>query len=236
METRIIQDYPRYLVREDGNIISTVRNGTTLIPQYNPTTGYYHVSLCMVGNPRPKIATIHRLVAEAFISNPENKPQVNHIDGNKSNNHVSNLEWNTPIENITHAKITGLNNNFGESSPDAILTEADIFLIRNSTLTCKELGELFKVSAPHINKIQAGRCWKHLPLGNRVVKKSRSPLSEAEISNIFKLKKEGYSQAKIAELCNISGATVSLLVNQKSHTKSLTLADNIKSLRKPEVA
>ena len=70
------------------------------------TTGYLYV--CLYKNNTHKTHRIHRLVAEAFIANPENKLQVNHIDGNKTNNHVSNLEWVTRKENMKHAYKIGL--------------------------------------------------------------------------------------------------------------------------------
>lgn len=59
---------------------------------------------------------IHRLVADAFIPNPENKPQVNHKDGNPANNHADNLEWVDGFENMQHAQRTGLTNQFTEKS------------------------------------------------------------------------------------------------------------------------
>jgi len=73
------------------------------------TTGYYHVHLAVDKN--HKNYRVHRLVAAAFIPNPENKPCINHIDGNKLNNHVSNLEWCTMKENSQHAVRIGLHHN-----------------------------------------------------------------------------------------------------------------------------
>ena len=68
--------------------------------------GYKKVNLCKNG--KSKIYPVHRLVAIAFIENKENKPEVNHVDGNKLNNCINNLEWNTKSENQKHCISTGL--------------------------------------------------------------------------------------------------------------------------------
>ena len=77
--------------------------------------GYYELSLRKDG--KEKRFKVHRLVACAFIENPYNKPEVNHIDGNKSNNCVSNLEWTTSKENKEHAWNIGLNNSNHKKRP-----------------------------------------------------------------------------------------------------------------------
>ncbi len=90
----------------DGKI-NKVKNGISRPAHITYTNGYQIVSYMNRSN-KEKIAYVHRLVAQAFVPNPDHKPQVNHIDGNKENNAASNLEWVTPKENINHAYRIGL--------------------------------------------------------------------------------------------------------------------------------
>lgn len=103
-QTKTLDRNPNYAVSSDGSIYS-LRRGRKLSPKRN-WDGYLRVQLWDHGD--CQFVSIHRLVAEAFIPNPEGKPFVNHINGVKSDNRVGNLEWCTQKENIGHAWETGL--------------------------------------------------------------------------------------------------------------------------------
>lgn len=94
-----------YLISENGDIFNKKFN-RWLNPQASGTLRYKMCSIFIDGKRYRE--TVHRLVANAFLDNPENLPQINHIDGNKMNNHVDNLEWITGRDNITHQFETGI--------------------------------------------------------------------------------------------------------------------------------
>lgn len=128
--------------------------------------GYLLVNLCMDG----KVVTrkVHRLVAEAFIPNPENKPTVNHKNGVKSDNRVENLEWCTPREQNLHAykvlrRKVGIT--LGESHGRSTLTENDVRAIRRRLregFSKTDIGKTFGVSRTVIRQIETGRTWTHV--------------------------------------------------------------------------
>lgn len=122
--------------------------------------GYHKVRLSMYDNGKSKAkgVFVHRLVADAFIHNPEKKPQVNHIDGDKTNNNVNNLEWNTQSENQNHAVKTGLKKVFaGENNHSSKLTMVQVREIRASYIkkygAIAELARKYNVSGTAINYI-----------------------------------------------------------------------------------
>lgn len=104
-----IQGYPQYLIYPDGKVFSKRKN--IFLKYLNHSQGYYQVSLCV--NYKAKHLFIHRLVAIHYIENPNNYPQVDHIDGNKHNNNIDNLRWVSPIQNYNAFKSIRSDNKTG---------------------------------------------------------------------------------------------------------------------------
>jgi len=121
---------------------------------------YLFVSLC---NGNQKEYSIHTLVANAFICNPDNKPEVNHKNGVKSDNHVDNLEWNTTSENLLHSYRTGLRRS-GENHHKAKLTLVQVNEIKRlheTGVNYRQLSREFKIRACSIRDIIIGKTWKY---------------------------------------------------------------------------
>lgn len=150
----------KYLISNLGNIKSVKRNIILNPPTHK---GYFHVTL-FNKNIR-KWYYVHRLVALAFISNPKNKPYINHIDGNKQNNHVDNLKWCTQSENEKHANKLGLKNFKGENNGKSKLSNNDIFSIKRlfkQGLKQTTIAKLYDTTQSNISLIVTRKNWKHL--------------------------------------------------------------------------
>lgn len=99
-----VRSMERKIIDKGGKRQRTIRGGVK--KQTLLSNGYYAVGLWK--NNKQKLEFVHRLIAMAFIPNPENLPEINHIDGNKTNNNIENLEWCTQFQNMKHAFETGL--------------------------------------------------------------------------------------------------------------------------------
>ncbi len=127
--------------------------------------GYPKVSLDKDGH--SYYFTIHRLVAQTFIPNPENKPQVNHIDGNKQNNCVENLEWCTAKENTDHSWKMGLQKiKHGSQRAWAKMNEEKVKEARKTYslggVSLKELAKKYNICSQALHNIILRKTWKHV--------------------------------------------------------------------------
>lgn len=167
---KIIDGFDGYEVSNDGQVKSRDRvlerkgnrgwshvRGKLLKPMKD-WKGYLFVELS------GKSIKIHRLVALAFIPNPEKKPQINHKDGDKTNNNFWNLEWATNSENQIHAYKIGLQKaRNGSKSNWSKLTESQALEIRNEVnKKIVELSEKYGVSTSTISDIRNKKTWKHI--------------------------------------------------------------------------
>lgn len=178
----------RYLISSFGNVYSTVSN--KMLKQKINASGYAVVHLRGEVESHP---TVHRLVALHFIKNEEQKQTVNHIDGVKLNNKISNLEWSTHSEQVRHAVDNNLIKPRGEHkySPEFKLSVKNYYETNNCSI--KELAKIFKIS-----ERSAGR---FILFNERPVK-----IKDSDIAVILQLRENGETLKSISERfgCGIS--------------------------------
>ena len=157
-----------YTITIYGEVYSYINIGSVPKRKLNhmiSDNGYHTVNLSV--NDKMKTFHVHRLVATHFIPNPENKPQVNHKDGNKNKNWASNLEWNTEKENMNHAYANGLaHGRPGESHPCSTISDIEAMhvceLLSYGLLTYSEISEITGISYSIIKKIANSIRWKSI--------------------------------------------------------------------------
>jgi hypothetical protein len=155
--------YENYYISNMSNVINAKNNKTKLLKIYIPKDGYS--SIVLYKNNNRKMFNIHRLVALAFIPNPQNKPCVNHINGIKNDNRIENLEWCSYSENEIHSKNI-LNKKYngvkGVKNHNNKLKERDVFEIRKSNLSQRTLAKKYNVCKSTIKKILDRKSWNHI--------------------------------------------------------------------------
>lgn len=158
-----------YSATEDGRVYShsrvvkasygstQLRKGRWLKQKINQGRAFYNIGA--------KWVSAHRIIAMTFIPNPENKPQVNHIDGDPLNNHVTNLEWCTQSENIKHAYANNLKKPvrmLGTNHPRHKLSNEVVQDIKSSSESLRVLANRYGLSKTWVSKIKRNINWTHI--------------------------------------------------------------------------
>ncbi len=160
-EQRVLNEFSRYSITKLG-VITNILTGHVL----RPTLVIGYPRLVLYGNGKQKNRYVHRLVAQTFIPNPNNFPQVNHKNGIRTDNRVENLYWGTQQDNINDSKAHGTLIK-GERAGNSKLKEFQVREIRllkekNPSLSCTEIGKMFGVTQSPILRILNNKTWTHV--------------------------------------------------------------------------
>lgn len=202
-----------YCITLDGKVYS-IKSQRVLNTQYTDG-GYECITLRVEG--KTKTLKVHRLVALAFIPNPENKPQVNHIDGVKNNNHKDNLEWVSRSENILHA----YDNELILNKPRQLTEESvhDICNLLESGAKTSDIANMFGVSNSVISGIYQGKNykWVSYEYDFSKVPKSRR-YSESKIIQVCKLLSENYKVREVEDITGVHPSSIKQIRQRRTHT------------------
>ena len=163
-----VKGFDDYFISNKGRVKSTKHKKPKI--RKHSVSNYSTKYPCVVlsKNNKPKCLFVHKLVAQAFIPNTENKPNVNHIDGDKKNNNVNNLEWVTPKENTRHAINNGLfvlKEQGGVKNHMSNINRNDVLDIYNTYMmgcfSQREVADAFNVSDTTVWRIVNKKAYKN---------------------------------------------------------------------------
>ena len=216
----ILDSEEKYSVDRCGNV-KRISDGKFLKVYFN-TNGYASVYIPELKN----IKHVHRIIAEAFIPNPENKPQVNHINGNKLCNWVGNLEWVTAKENAVHAWATGLTNNSGENQGSSKYTNKQIELVctlLESGKSYKYISEKTGVSVGTISDIRASGGWKSISMKYNIPPPEPRKYTDSQIESACKMLED--PKLTHEEISSKTGVSINALKDIMKKTSYRRISD-----------
>ena len=235
MKQQIIPGFNgKYEITEDGKVFSKYSN--KYLNQISNGNGYYNVKLQKDiqetnGNREYVTLYVHRLVAQAFLPNPNNLPQVNHKDGNKGNNKLDNLEWCTSQENIDHAKRAGLSR-----YKDSIIPPHELKDVVNKIIITQDTSNLYKkYKFSRLSGFNAAikQAVKGMPEEQQVIDIIKS-VSKRNIKNSAKAKRKPVygihkdtgertqtfmSKSEAAKFCGSTIINITTAINKHSYAK-----------------
>lgn len=206
-----IENSKGYFACDDGHIY---RNGVKLKGASSGTKVGYRRLVVSYLDGTTKRHLIHRLIAEAFIKNPEQKPCVNHINGKQDDNRVENLEWVTHKENTQHAIRTKLMPS-GSDKPQAKINEDTVHEICKLMVLNwrnKEICEKFGLSKSILTNIRNGVSWTEITDQYDYVKPRKERVSDRTKAWILTKHQEGLSADKIVEVSANKNVTLDLVI------------------------
>lgn len=206
--------YPKYLITEDGQVINS-ETGKTCKQR---VTVYGYLTVCLgKGTYRT-----HRLVAETYLPNPENKREVNHIDCNKQNNHVLNLEWVSSKENKAHAWQHGLYSDIAEDHHAAQWTNTEIHEVckmLQDGVSNKVIAERFGMHKDHVAHIKCGDIWASISKDYDFKLKIKPRWGDALLHKVCEMLQDGKHYKVVAEELGLPDRSVNRIQNRKLHTR-----------------
>lgn len=155
------KNYLGYIVRDDGTLYCKKSDNLKVL--WDNGRGYLITNLSVNG--KVVVKAIHRIVAEAFIDNPKQYSDVDHIDGNRLNNHVSNLRWVTHGENIKHSYTLKNRSAVGTANARCKSSEADVVEIcelLSSGMMPAKIRDLYNHDYALIRNIKRKSTWRHI--------------------------------------------------------------------------
>ena len=218
-----LNEFPDYVIYPNGDVYGKLSN-KILKPKTNEF-GYKALSLKNIEGVY-KTKKVHRLVVEAYIGNIPHKYEVNHIDGDKANNNVENLEIVTSKENKAHAWRTELYTHKGEGHYAASVSEATIHSIckdMQDGLRNIDIARKFDLHKDYIANIRCGRTWKHISEEYVIAVKRNKRKSRETIVGVCIMIRSGETDKTISQAYNIDPRDVNKIRNKQTHK---TISDN----------